>query len=99
MSKKKVKKVQELNSIVVLGAKEHNLKDIAAGNSMTLDDWAQRGENSVVYKLARAQEKVDKILLEEWKPVAKSLGDLHQGKSFVKPRGLSVEEISRQATI
>jgi len=58
---------------------EHNLKEIAAGNSMTLDDWAQRGENSVVYKLARAQEKVDKILLEEWKPVTKSLGDLHQG--------------------
>lgn len=58
---------------------ENNLKDIAAGNSITLDEWVQMGENLVTYKLARAQKKVDEILLAEWKPVEKVLGDLHAG--------------------
>ncbi|MGH1334675.1 MAG: hypothetical protein ACRBFS_01000 [Aureispira sp.] len=55
------------------------LEEIAAGNSMTLDDWEQMGANQVTYKLARAQTQVDTILEEEWQGVSRFLGELHAG--------------------
>lgn len=58
---------------------EHALGSYAIANAMTMDDWAQSGENMVMLKLARAQNHVDKILLNAWKLVEPALGELFAG--------------------
>ncbi len=52
---------------------EEELEEAAKSQSLTLDEWAQKGQEHVLEELKRAQKQVDAILLEEWKAVGKYL--------------------------